>query len=236
MGASRLPGKVMLPLEGAPLLERMIERVRRSGYVDAVVVATTQHPADQVIADLCARIDCACHSGPERDVTERLIGAAASCGGELIVQLTGDCPLVDPAHIDRTIETFYASACDYAANNLTPTLPLGLDVRAFRTATLREVARLTDDPVDRVHGSYFIARNPERYRLTGWQAEDDMRWPELRLTVDEPADYELVRRIFEVLYPENPAFTARDVVALMRARPDLARLNAAVRQKTAAEG
>jgi len=235
MSASRLPGKVMLPLAGVPLLQRLIERVRRSRRVDEVVVASTVSPPDAVIADLCGRIGCRVHRGPVEDITSRLLEAAA--GADIIVQITGDCPLIDPAHIDETVDLLRRERADYASNNLGEiSFPLGFDVRCFTGEALRRSSALSDDMTDRVHGSYFIYRRPDLFRLAGWRAPEHLRWPELRLTVDEPADYEVVRRIFDELYPANPQFAAGDIVKLMRVKPDWVALNTAVRQKMPSEG
>lgn len=235
LAASRLPGKVMFPLAGAPMLQRLVERVRRAKRVDDVVVASTTSPADAVIADLCERIGCRVHRGSVEDITQRLLDAAS--GADVIVQLTGDCPLIDPAHIDETVRLLVAEKADYVSNSLTGcTFPLGFDVRAFTMAALRRTSELSDDPVDRVHGSYFIYRNPKLFRLVGWEAPDELRWPALRLTVDEAADYELVRRVFETLDAEHPEFGVEDVVALLRRHPDWVAINSAVRQKAAVEG
>jgi spore coat polysaccharide biosynthesis protein SpsF len=235
MAATRLPGKVMLPLAGAPMLQRLVERLRPCRSLDEIVVATTVSAPDRAIADLCERIGCRAHRGPVEDITMRLLEAAA--GADVIVQITGDCPLVDPEHVDKTVGLLLEQNADYAANSLNGvTFPLGFDVRCFTMAALRRAAELSDDPVDRVHGSYFIYRHPQMFRLAGWDAPDDCRWPDLRLTVDEPADYELVRRVFEHLYPIRPGFGVRDVIALLRDRPDWVSLNSAVRQKAPAEG
>jgi spore coat polysaccharide biosynthesis protein SpsF len=235
MAASRLPGKVMLPLAGAPMLQRLVERMRRSARVDEVVVATTVGAPDAIIADLCGRIGCRVHRGPVEDITRRLLDAAA--GADVIVQITGDCPLVDPAHVDETVRLLLDRKADYASNNLDGTsFPLGFDVRCFTMAALQRSADLSDDPTDRVHGSYFIYRHPEMFRLVGWGAPAQLRWPELRLTVDEPADYELVRRVFDVLYPAHPDFGIAEVLALLRQNPDWILLNSAVRQKQPSEG
>ena len=235
MAASRLPGKVMFPLAGAPMLERLVERARRAKLVDEVVVASTISPPDEVIADLCGRMDCRISRGPVEDITQRLLNAAD--GADVIVQLTGDCPLIDAEHIDETVRQLADAKADYASNSLKGcTFPLGFDVRAFTMDALRRSADLSDDPVDRIHGSYFIYRNPQLFRLVGWEAPSGLRWPELRLTVDEPADYELVRRVFEHLYPTQPDFGAGEVVALLRRQPDWVALNSAVRQKAPVEG
>jgi spore coat polysaccharide biosynthesis protein SpsF len=235
MAATRLPGKVMFPLAGAPMLQRLVERVRRAKLIDEVVVASTVSAPDEVIADLCGRIDCHVYRGPVEDITQRLLHAAKDA--DVVVQLTGDCPLIDPEHIDETVRRLTDAQADYASNSLQGcTFPIGFDVRAFTMEALRRSADLSDDPVDRVHGSYFIYRNSQLFRLIGWTAPADLHWPELRLTVDEPADYELVRRVFEHLYPAKPDFGAAEVVALLRQRPDWVAINSAVRQKTLAEG
>lgn len=235
MAASRLPGKVMLPLAGAPMLQRLVERIRRSALVDDVVVASTVAAPDTVIADLCGRIGCRVHRGPVEDITRRLLDAAA--GADIIVQITGDCPLIDPAHVDATVKLLHERKADYASNSLHgSTFPLGFDVRCFTMEALQRSAALSDDPTDRVHGSYFIYRHPEMFRLVGWDAPPGLHWPDLRLTVDEPADYELVRRVFDALYPGLPEFGAAEVLALLRQHPDWVLLNSAVRQKQPSEG
>jgi spore coat polysaccharide biosynthesis protein SpsF len=235
MAATRLPGKVMLPLGGEPMLVRLVERLRRSRMVHDIVVATTVSPPDEIIVDLCGRIACRVHRGPVEDISQRLLDAAR--GADTIVQITGDCPLIDPAHVDETIDVLRRNGADYASNGLDGgSFPIGFDVRAFTMAALVRSMALSDDPIDRIHGSYFIARRGDLFRLAGWDAPADLRWPELRLTVDEPTDYELVRRVFESLHPANPHFSARDVIGFLRGRPDLAGLNSDVRQKRAAEG
>ena len=175
------------------------------------------------------------HRGPVEDIATRILEAAGDA--DVIVQITGDCPLVDPDHVDRTVALLQSEKCDYASNSLKGcSFPVGFDVRCFTRAALEKTIALTDDPVDRVHGSYFIYRRPDLFKLAGWDAPAAMHWPELRLTVDEPADYEVVRRIYDTLYPANPAFSARDVVALMRSRPDWVALNSSVKQKTPEQG
>jgi spore coat polysaccharide biosynthesis protein SpsF len=235
MSASRLPGKMMLPLAGATMLERLVERLGRAKSLDGITVASTVAPPDAVIADLCERRGIAVHRGSVEDIASRILGAAGDA--DVVVQVTGDCPLLDPEHVDRTVALLQDQKADYASNSLKGcTFPIGFDVRCFTRAALEKTLAMTDDPVDRVHGSYFIYRRPDLFKLSGWDAPADMHWPDLRLTVDEPADYEVVRRIYEALYPANPAFTARDVVALMRSRPDWAALNSTVKQKAPEQG
>lgn len=230
MRSSRLPGKVLEPVLGRPLLELMIERLRRARHVDEIVIATTDDPSCQPIEDLARRLGVACFRGSENDVLDRVLCAAKSVHADLIVETTGDCPLIDPATVDRVIETFLASNVDYCANVLERTYPRGMDVQVFLVAVLDAVARLTDDPADREHVSLFIYQHPERFRLRN-VAFERPEAADLRLTVDTPEDFALVRRVFEALYPDKPDFDLGDILNLFDARPELGRINADIRQK-----
>jgi spore coat polysaccharide biosynthesis protein SpsF len=235
IASSRLPGKILYPLAGVPMLEQIVRRARRAERVHEVVVATTTNAADQVVVDLCHRISCRVHQGSVEDISERIRGAAGDAS--IIVQITGDCPLVDPALIDRAVELLIENKADYVSNSLHEcTYPIGFDVRVFTAEALRRSMDLSDDLIDRVHGSYFIARHPDLFKHVGWDAPEDLRYPELRVTVDEPADYELIHKIFAELYPRNPAFSTADVIALIHQHPDWVRINAAVQQKQVEEG
>jgi spore coat polysaccharide biosynthesis protein SpsF len=152
------------------------------------------------------------------------------------VELTGDCPLIDHRHIDKIIEVFYSGDYDYASNIVERSFPDGFDVQVFPVSVLEEVDRLTDDPIDRVHVSYYIYTHPERFRLTNWKAEGRMYWPDLRVTLDESSDYELLNIIFEGLVGSKPDFSAVDVVNFLRERPELLKVNAKVRTKAVEEG
>jgi len=232
MTSSRLPGKVLLPAAGKPLLEHMIERLRRVEQLDEIVIATTQDPSSDPLQALAERLGVGCFRGSEDDVLARVLGAARAADAELIVETTGDCPLIDPATVALVIERFHESGVDYAANNLERTYPRGMDTQAFPTAVLAEVDTLTDDPHDREHVSLYIYEHPERYTLLSVRS-DRPETGALRLTVDTEEDYELVRTIFEELYPANPAFGLDDILALLAARPELADLNRHVEQKPA---
>lgn len=233
MTSSRLPGKVLLPLAGKPALERIVERIRRSHYVDDIVIATTINNEDQPIIDLCQKIRCSYFRGSEEDVLSRVLGAAKSVNGDTIVEITGDCPLIDHRHIDRMIELFYSGEYDYV--NMKK-FPIGFGVQVFPTEVLDRINKLTDDSIDRVHVSYYIYTHPETFRLFHWYAEGGMNWPEGRVTLDEKSDYELLNAIVEELYPKNEDFSAEDVVRLLKSRPDLVAINAEVRQKKIQEG
>jgi spore coat polysaccharide biosynthesis protein SpsF len=229
MTSSRLPGKVLLPARGKPLLELMVERLQRCRHVDEIVIATTEDASSDPLQDLAERLGIGCFRGSEDDVLARVLGAAQAYDAGLIVELTGDCPLIDPALVDHVIERHREGGADYTANVLERSYPLGFAVQVFPAKVLAEVAELTDDPADREHVSLYIYEHPERYRLRS-VVSDHPESAELRLTVDTPEDYELVKTVFEAL-PDG--FTLQDILELFERRPELKHVNQHVEQRKA---
>jgi spore coat polysaccharide biosynthesis protein SpsF len=231
MRSTRLPGKVLMPILGKPMLELMIERLRRARTLDGIVVATTDGEADQPIADLAERLGVGCFRGSEDDVLGRVLGAARAYGADVIVETTGDCPLHEPALIDKVVSDFRMGGADFVSNILPYSTPRGTDCRVFTTDALDEIDRTSDDPADHEHVSLHFWEHPEKYRLRNVVTELPAEATELRLTVDTPEDFELVRRVYESLYPANPQFTLWDVLELLRGQPELAAINQEIRQK-----
>ena len=221
MSSTRLPGKVMADLAGAPMILRQIERLDRTPGLGRIVVATSDQSSDDPLARALDGAGVAVFRGSLNDVLARYIGALDTFGpAEVAVRLTADCPLADPGVIEATIALREATGADYAANaGERRTFPKGLDVEVFRIEALRAAAAETRDPYDREHVTPFLYRRPERFALAfHHQAVDegDVRW-----TVDRPDDLDFVRAVYEALYPETPAFTSDDVRAFVRRRPDL---------------
>lgn len=221
--SSRLPGKVLMPLVGRPMLEREIERVRRARRVDSVVVATSTDASDDKIAALCEEIGTECFRGSLNDVLDRFYQAARGHAPDAVVRITGDCPLIDPDVIDKAVGLFLTGATDYVSNALAPTYPDGLDVEVVRMAALEVAWREAKLPSEREHVTPFIWKQPDRFRAVSIQQDNDLSG--LRWTVDTAADYEFVSRVYETLYPANPAFTTAEVLALLEREPELARIN-----------
>ena len=230
MTSSRLPGKVLLPLAGTLALEMLIKRLQKSTYLDGICLATTINAADDPLVALAQKLGVAYFRGSESDVLGRVLGAARSVNTEIIVEITGDCPFVDPVLVDRGIEEFFSRDVDYAANNVTPTYPNGFDVQVFPTAILAEVDMLTQDSIDRTHVSYYIYMHPEKYRCYNWEAPPEAHGPELRVTLDEQADYEALKMVAQAM-AQKKDFSAEDVVGYLRLHPEVAALNKDVRQK-----
>lgn len=224
MSSTRLPGKVLAPVAGAPMILRQIERLRRARSLDRIVVATSVEAGDDELAQVLAAAGVPVHRGDLADVLGRFIGALDAFGpAETLVRLTADCPLADPAVIDATIAHFHETGADYASNVAEPrTFPKGLDVEVMRADALRRAAAETADPYDREHVTPFLYRNPDRFRLAGHAQDADEG--EVRWTVDRPDDLEFVRAVYDGLYADDPDFNSDAIRAFVRSRPDLAML------------
>lgn len=237
MTSTRLPGKVLLPFGGIPALQILVERVRRAKYIDAIVVATTTNAADEPIVELCKQLGVPCWRGSEDDVLQRVLDAGKAAGADVLCELMGDSPFIDPLLIDNTITAHLSGTYDYTSNFFpVNTFPLGFAVQVFPLAVLQRVAQLTNDPVDRAHVSCFIYHNPRLFRLHGVQAAPEVCGADIRVALDTQSDYELMSAVFDALYPHNPMFQAKDVVAFLRERPELLLLNKHVRAKAIEEG
>lgn len=218
--STRLPGKVLLPVAGAPMILRQIERVARSRRIDRLVLATSDDVSDDQLALTAQREGVAVHRGQLDDVLARFVGALDAFGpAEHVVRLTGDCPLADPVVIDATIEYVTAAGADYGSN--TPphrTFPKGLDVEVMTVQALMAAAARASTREEHEHVTWGLHHSPDLYRQVFFSQaaeEGDVRW-----TVDFPADYAFVAAVYEELYPANPAFTSDDVRAFVRGRPD----------------
>jgi len=221
MSSSRLPGKVMQDLAGAPMILRQIERVRRASRIDRLVVATSTDASDDPLAELLEAAGTDVHRGPLDDVLERFVGALDAYPADHVVRLTGDCPLSDPNVIDATIARHLETRADYTNNRAEPVgFPKGQDVEVFTAETLRRAHAEAATPEEHEHVTWGIRQAPQRYRLERLNPpvdEGEVRW-----TVDRPDDLEFVRAVFEALYARDPAFTSDDLRTFVRARPELA--------------
>ncbi len=222
--SSRLPGKVLWPVLGIPMLLRQIERVRRARLLDTLLVATSIDGTDDPLAEVCAQNGISCFRGSLDDVLDRFFQAARSMDATDVVRLTGDCPLADPEVIDRVIREYLDAGVDYASSALEPTFPDGLDVEVFRFAALECAWQEAALVSEREHVTPFIYKHPERFRLLKVCNSENLS--HLRWTVDNPEDFEFVSRIYEALYPGKPDFTTADILAYLRQHPGLGSVNA----------
>ena len=225
LSSTRLPGKVLKPILGMPMLLRQIERVRRARGIDRLVLATSDDPSDDAIEKLCRENDIECFRGNLNDVLDRFYQAAKAVKPDYVVRLTGDCPLIDPEIIDRVIRHGIDGKFDYASNTIKPTFPDGLDVEVFRFGCLETSWREATLPSQREHVTPFIHQQPGRFKIGNYAGAQNLS--HLRWTVDETLDFELIKQIYKSLYPAKPDFDTNDVLALLDRRPELKTLNAA---------
>ncbi|HBS47698.1 TPA: hypothetical protein DEO28_05040 [Candidatus Dependentiae bacterium] len=233
MTSSRLPGKVLMEaIDGKPMLQFMVERVKRAKLVDEIVVATTINKADDCVVNLCEKMGIKYFRGSENDVLQRVLEAHTFFNSNLIVELTGDCPLIDPNIIDKVIQVYLNNSFDYVSNSHLRSYPDGLDVQIFSKNILKEISekKLTEE--DREHVSLYIYRSGE-YNLGYVKAEGELFWPELRITLDDKGDYEIIKNIITYFYPKKGFdFSALDIVRYLRNNEYLLDLNKDARVKT----
>lgn len=225
-GSTRLPGKVLLPLAGAPVLQRMIERVRAARSAFELVVATTPEPDDDAIAELCRRVDVYCFRGHPTDLLRRHLRAAEARRADVVVKIPSDCPLIDPAAIDRVLGAF-APGIDYVSNLHPATWPDGHDVEVMTREALEIAHREARRPLDREHTTPFLWDQPERFvcRNVAWETGLDRSMTH-RMTLDWPADFDFVRAVYERLWSPRKVFSLDEVLALLRREPAIFALNA----------
>ena len=226
MGSTRLPGKVMRPLAGMPVIWHVLERVSRIAGLSEVILATSTTPRDDELAAYVSQVaKVRVVRGPEFDVLDRFAGAVRGLASDAVVRFTADCPLLCPSVSARVIQRFSqpTTPCDYASNTLTRTFPRGLDTEVIATAALLAAHREATDPYDREHVTPFVWRHPTRFRLCGVQDQVDRsgyRW-----TLDTEADYDLIARIYDELYPVVRGFDYEEILRCLEAHPEWATIN-----------
>lgn len=227
LGSSRLPGKVLKEACGKPLLARMLERLARVRTPARLVVLTTTDPADEPIRALCRDLGVDVFRGHPTDLLDRHYLAGLVHGADAIAKIPSDCPLIDPAVIDRVLARFAVGDCDYASNLHPATYPDGNDVEVMSMAVLGQAWREAQLPMEREHTTPFIWERPERFRIANvaWETGLDYSLSQ-RWTLDYPEDYQFIQQVYEALYPEKPDFGLEDILGLVQRRPELAALNA----------
>lgn len=208
MSSTRLPGKVLMPLMGEPMLLRQIERIQRSSLIDKLIIATSDQPEDAPVAALWPDS----FRGSLNNVLDRYYQAALPYDPDYVVRLTGDCPLADWGVIDRCIQVAYDHG--YASNTINPTFPDGLDVEVFHSDALWEAWNEATDPYDLEHVTPYMKRDSDVRSF-----ENDVDLSHLRWTVDTPEDFAFVTSVYETLYPSNPAFTTADILEMANVCP-----------------
>lgn len=232
MNSARLPGKVLADLCGRPLLAQEIRRLKMSTETDEIVVATTAHSFDDPVVDVARSEGVRWFRGDEHDVLARFACAAREAGADLVVRITADCPLIDGGEVDRVVRRLRAGAgeADYAANIIRRTFPRGLDTEAMYCDTLYRMHRMARSHPAREHVTWYLNREKPAL-FVSVSVEDDVDNSDLRWTVDTREDLDVARMIYERLGLSDSIRAYRDVLAVVRAHPEITAINATIAQK-----
>ena len=217
MGSTRLPGKVMMSIGGYSLIELLLMRLSESIEVDEIVVATSEHTNNKVLIDHVRSLGFRCEKGSENDVLERYYDTAVKCSADVIIRITADCPLIDSALVDECIKEFKHSGVDYFSNNHPESFPDGLDVEVFSFSALSQAHLEATSNIDREHVTPYI-RDCNKFSIGEMVCNEDHS--DKRWTVDEPADFNVVKNIFDNFLP-NVNFSWLEVLKLFDSRPEL---------------
>ena len=215
MGSTRFPNKVMRAICGTPMIGLLLARLKNSKLVDQIILATSKDPRDDPLAKYVRDLEYTVFRGSEDDVLDRYYRAAKEAKADLVVRITGDCPLIDPALVDQVIAKFLDSGVDYASNINPPTFPDGLDSEIFTFKALETAMCQAKSPEQREHVTPYIT---ESGKFSQANLACETNCSEERWTVDEPEDFELVRKVFEHFNPRND-FGWLEVLALKKEHP-----------------
>lgn len=248
MGSSRLPGKVLLDLAGSPMLGRVFVRTSRAAAVQETLVATTAESTDDPVAEYCDFSGIPVYRGNQFDVLDRYYQAAKAAGADVIVRITADCPVIDPALIDDVVHTLVDEEYDFACNRLPPpwhrTYPIGLDTEACTFAALEKAWNDAKEPQQREHAMPYLYEgvelttenrrleagvSPRGFKVALLQHTSD--FGDYRWTVDTPEDLEFMRQVY-ARFDGRDDFSWKDVLNLVHAEPGLAAINSGVKHKT----
>lgn len=217
MGSTRLPNKVMKPIGGVPMIELLLTRLGKSKHIDQIVLATSTDERNTPLVEHVQKLGYTCVRGSESDVLDRYLVAARQAQADVVVRITGDCPLIDPALVDQVIERFKAEGVDYLSNTAPASYPDGLDTEVFSLQALERAGRESQDQFDHEHVTPYL-RKPGLYKTGAMQHSEDLSG--LRWTVDEPADFQVVSQVFAHFAP-NIHFSWTEVLGLQRSQPAL---------------
>lgn len=233
MSSSRLPGKVLLPAAGKPMLQHLFNRLKQVDALSDIVLATTVNQPDDVLENFTREQGMSCFRGSENDVLSRVIGAAEQAGADVIVEISGDCPVIDPELIAQCIEIHKNNTSDFVSNAAISSYPGGMDVSIFSLDVLKKSESMVKDPLHREHVCLNIVEHPELFSRLNVIAPPKLNWPELEVLLDEQDDYELISHLIEHFGEQDPYFDCYKIVDYLRANPEVRELNEKVKRKGA---
>ena len=230
MGSTRLPGKVLKKLVGKPAIEILLTRLSRSKLIDEICLATSNNVENDILCHTVEKLGYRVVRGSETDVVQRFWDATNATSADVIVRITGDCPVVDPSLVDKVIDLFLKSNVDYASNIDPPTFPDGLDVEVFRKSSLEAACLGAISEFDREHVTTFIRNR----RFTKSNLKNVQDTSSLRLTLDEPEDFKLLKKVFGH-FEQNIHMSFKEIEKYLLRNPDLVESNDVFKRNEGAE-
>ncbi len=221
MRSTRLPGKVLKEINGKPIIFYVLDQVSKSKFINEIIVASTTNPNDKILIDKVNSMDYKVFSGSEDDVLDRYYQTARKFGSKIIVRVTSDCPLIDPEVIDKVIQVFQETNCDYCSNVLPPTYPDGLDVEVFSFNALERAWSEAKLMSEREHVTPHFWKNPNKFKIENVSNDEDLSY--IRLTIDEKEDFILIEKVINKI-KKNPILL-RDIMELIDNEPELLEIN-----------
>jgi len=235
MTSTRLPGKVLMDIEGKPMLWHVVNRLKFSEKLDDIILAIPNTKKNNILEKFAKDNKVKYFRGSEEDVLSRYYKTAKKFKCDLIVRITSDCPLIDPQIVDLVIEKHLKLNADYTSNTLKRTFPRGLGVEVFNFKVLKKAQKEAKEDYQREHVTPYIYEHPEIFELQNIEAKGKFRRPDLRLTVDTKEDLQLIKEIYSYLYKPRQIFYTEEIIDLLDKHPELIKINANVQQKALKE-
>jgi len=226
MGSKRLPGKVLMPIRGKPVLWHIANRLKFSKLIDRIIIATSGRENNKPISKMAEKYGFTCFEGSEEDLVDRFYQASVQFGADKVVRISADCPLIDPKITDSVIDFFIKNRDKYEyVSNARPfaSYPHGLDVEVFSFRLLERLWKEIKDPFRREWFTTVIFENPKKYKVFCIKNKKDLS--QIKLTLDYPEDLELVKYIYENLYSENRCFYLADILELLSKNEKIFEIN-----------
>jgi len=229
MKSTRLPKKAILKIKGKTIIEHLIDRLKTAKLPDLIVLCTSTHPDDKILAEIAKKNGIECFRGSEEDKLDRFLNAARKYGVDFVVNVDGDDVFCDSEFIDKTIETFIRTRADYITCK---DLPLGAASHGVKFEALEKICKLKAETDTEIYGGYFTETGLFKVEYLKVKYKG-LRHPEIRMTLDYPEDYEFFKSIFDELYTPGKVFTLKEILALLRKKPQIMDINKGVQEKYA---
>jgi spore coat polysaccharide biosynthesis protein SpsF (cytidylyltransferase family) len=220
--SNRLENKVLLKILNSPVIVHILDRIKKSNYIEQIILATSSNSDDQILIDIANDNQIISFKGNEFDVLDRFYNAAKEYDADPIIRITGDCPLIDPILIDKMVKFFLENDFDYISNTIERTFPDGLDIEIFTFATLKKAFSEATWFSEHEHVTPYIIKNPKLFKLFSFTNDDNLS--HFRWCLDEESDYKMIQKIYQEFEPDT-FFSTKDILELLEKKPEISKIN-----------